>query len=190
MGQAVQLKGLEYINLYGIPAGFWSGDEWSVMSLIKFRDDGILGSSKEDPVLGDGTAANDKGFHLGLRNQVISHTFILKGFWASKKNFNSNLPFGKAALTFCLHACLSYLSHFNIVTSLVPCHAHQALKWAQKLNINLLWTTWLLRVSLSPVVVMDKKNVFQTITKSCVKTSVIIWKYCSLMCNLLWSHVN
>ncbi len=73
MGQAVQLKGQEYINLYGIPAGFWSGDEWSVMSLIKFRDDGILGSGKEDPVLGDGTPANDQGFHLGLKNKVLPH---------------------------------------------------------------------------------------------------------------------
>lgn len=73
MGQAVQLQGQEYINLYGIPAGFWSGDEWSVMSLVKFRDDGILGNSKENPVLGDGTTANYQGFHLGLKNKVLPY---------------------------------------------------------------------------------------------------------------------
>ena len=71
MGQAVQLKDQEYINLHGIPAGFWSGDEWSVMSLVKFRD-GALGSSKEVPLLGDGTTANGQGFHLGLKQQVLS----------------------------------------------------------------------------------------------------------------------
>ena len=68
MGQAVQLKGLEYINLYGIHAGFWSGEEWSVMGLMKFHASGI--SNNELPILGDGEAANDKGFHLGLKNRV------------------------------------------------------------------------------------------------------------------------
>ncbi|KAL9986077.1 hypothetical protein ACROYT_G000151 [Oculina patagonica] len=90
MGQAVQLKELEYINLYGIPAGFWSGDEWSVMSLIKFRDDGILGSSKEDPVLGDGTPANDQGFHLGLKNKKV-----LYGFYSSDIEGNADLDYDK-----------------------------------------------------------------------------------------------
>ena len=70
MGQAVQLKGQEYINLHGIPAGFWSGDEWSVMGLMKFNDDGVLGASKELAVLGDGEASSAKGFHLGLKDQV------------------------------------------------------------------------------------------------------------------------
>ena len=71
MGHAVQLKQQEYINLQGIPAGFWSGDEWSVMSLVKFRDEGILGQGKEDPLLGDGTTTSNQGFHLGLKNQVL-----------------------------------------------------------------------------------------------------------------------
>ena len=70
MGQAVQLKRKEYINLQGIPGGFWSGDEWSVMTLAKFHDDGILGSGKENPVLGDGIPAMNQGFHLGLKNKV------------------------------------------------------------------------------------------------------------------------
>ena len=73
MGQAVQLRGQEYINLHGIPAGFWSGDEWSVMGLMRFHDDGILGASKELAVLGDGEASNDKGFHLGLKDQVHNY---------------------------------------------------------------------------------------------------------------------
>lgn len=71
MGQAVQLKGQEYIDLKGIPAGFWGGDEWSVMTLVKFHDDGILGSGKENPVLGDGIPAPNQGFHLGMRNKVL-----------------------------------------------------------------------------------------------------------------------
>ncbi|KAJ7385414.1 hypothetical protein OS493_016498 [Desmophyllum pertusum] len=70
MGQAVQLKGQEYINLRGIPAGFWSGDEWSVMSLAKFHDDGLLGSSKSVALLGDGITDSKKGFHLGMQNKV------------------------------------------------------------------------------------------------------------------------
>ena len=70
MGQAVWLKGLEYINLHGIPVDFWSGDEWSVMALLRFHDDGILGSNKDVLVLGDGVAANNKGFHLGLQGKV------------------------------------------------------------------------------------------------------------------------
>jgi len=70
MDQAAQLKQQEYINLHGIPAGFWSGDEWSVMTLVKFRDDGILGSGKENPVLGDGIPAPNQGFHLGMKNKV------------------------------------------------------------------------------------------------------------------------
>ena len=73
MGQAVQLKRQEYINLHGIPAGFWSGDEWSVMTLVKFHDDGILGSGKENPVLGDGIPATNQGFHLGMKNKVSPH---------------------------------------------------------------------------------------------------------------------
>ena len=70
MGQAVWLKGLEYINLHGIPVDFWSGDEWSVMALLRSHDDGILGNNKEVLVLGDGVAAKNKGFHLGLQKQV------------------------------------------------------------------------------------------------------------------------
>lgn len=70
MGQAVWLKGLEYINLHGIPVDFWSGDEWSVMALLRSHDDGILGSNKEVLVLGDGEAAKNKGFHLGLKDKV------------------------------------------------------------------------------------------------------------------------
>jgi len=70
MGQAVQLKQQEYINFQGIPAGFWSGDEWSVMTLVKFHDDGILGIGKENPVLGDGIPATNQGFHLGMKNKV------------------------------------------------------------------------------------------------------------------------
>ena len=70
MDQAIKLKGQEYINLQGIPAGFWSGDEWSVMTLVKFHDDGILGSGKENPVLGDGIPATSQGFHLGMKNKV------------------------------------------------------------------------------------------------------------------------
>ena len=72
MGQAVRLRGQEYINLYGIPADFWSGDEWSVMGLMRFHDDNILGGNKELAVLGDGEAANDNGFHLGLRDKVYN----------------------------------------------------------------------------------------------------------------------
>ena len=71
MGKAVQLKGQEYINLHGIPADFWTNDEWSVMGLMRFHDDGILGNSKEIPVLGDGEPLKDKGFHLGLIKQVL-----------------------------------------------------------------------------------------------------------------------
>lgn len=71
MGQAVQLKGQEYIDLKGIPAGFWGGNEWSVMTLVKFYDDGILGSGKENPVLGDGIPAPNQGFHIGMRNKVL-----------------------------------------------------------------------------------------------------------------------
>lgn len=70
MGQAVQLKQMEYINLQGIPGGFWSGNEWSVMTLAKFHDDGILGSGKENPILGDGIPATNQGFHLGLKSKV------------------------------------------------------------------------------------------------------------------------
>ena len=70
MGQAVQLRGIEFINLHGIPAGFWSNDEWSVMGLLKFHDDGVLPANKDIAVLGDGEAASSKGFHLGLRRQV------------------------------------------------------------------------------------------------------------------------
>lgn len=70
MGQAVQLKRMEYINLQGIPGGFWSGNEWSVMTLAKFHDDGILGIGKENPVLGDGIPATNQGFHLGLKSKV------------------------------------------------------------------------------------------------------------------------
>ena len=69
MGQAIQLKGQEYINLQGIPAGFWSGNEWSVMTLVKFHD-GILGSGKENPVLGDRIPAMSQGFHLAMKNKV------------------------------------------------------------------------------------------------------------------------
>lgn len=73
MGQAVQLKRMEYINLQGIPRGFWSGNEWSVMTLAKFHDDGILGSGKENPVLGDGIPTTNQGFHLGLKNKVAPY---------------------------------------------------------------------------------------------------------------------
>ncbi|CAH3156016.1 unnamed protein product [Porites lobata] len=75
MGKAVQLKGQEYINLHGIPADFWTNDEWSVMGLMRFHDDGILGSSKEIPVLGDGEPVKDKGFHLGLIKQKLLFGF-------------------------------------------------------------------------------------------------------------------
>ncbi|XP_020604429.1 uncharacterized protein LOC110043324 isoform X2 [Orbicella faveolata] len=78
MGQAVQLKQQEYINFQGIPAGFWSGDEWSVMTLVKFHDDGILGIGKENPVLGDGIPATNQGFHLGMKNKNI-----LYGYYSS-----------------------------------------------------------------------------------------------------------
>lgn len=78
MGQAVQLKQMEYINLQGIPGGFWSGNEWSVMTLAKFHDDGILGSGKENPVLGDGIPATNQGFHLGLKSKNI-----LYGYYSS-----------------------------------------------------------------------------------------------------------
>ena len=48
----------------------YTGDEWSVMALLRSHDDGILGSNKEVLVLGDGVAAKNKGFHLGLQKQV------------------------------------------------------------------------------------------------------------------------
>ena len=70
MGQAVQLKQQEYIDLQGIPVGFWSGNEWSVMTLVKFHDDG-----KENPVLGDGTPAMNQGFHLGLKDKVSPYQY-------------------------------------------------------------------------------------------------------------------
>lgn len=69
MGQALQLKGSEFINLHGIPRGFWSGDEYSVMGLIKFHDD-ALPANKDAAVLGDGGTRKNRGLHLGLRQQV------------------------------------------------------------------------------------------------------------------------
>lgn len=74
MGQALQLKGSEFINLHGIPETFWRGDEHSVMGLMKFHDDVILGPNKNLAILGDGEAKNQRGFHLGLRGQVSAFT--------------------------------------------------------------------------------------------------------------------
>lgn len=74
MGQALQLKGSEFINLHGIPETFWSGDEHSVMGLMKFHDNGILGPNKNLAILSDGEAKNYRGFHLGLRGQVSAFT--------------------------------------------------------------------------------------------------------------------
>lgn len=89
MGQAVWLKGLEYINLHGIPVDFWSGDEWSVMALLRSHDDGILGSNKEVLVLGDGVAAKNKGFHLGLKNKKV-----MLGFYSNDLQGYDNLEYG------------------------------------------------------------------------------------------------
>ena len=75
MGQALQLKGSEFINLHGIPETFWRGDEYSVMVLIKFHDNGILvPPNKYLAILGDGDTKNHKGFHLGLKGQVSDFT--------------------------------------------------------------------------------------------------------------------
>ncbi|XP_068693281.1 uncharacterized protein [Montipora foliosa] len=90
MGQAVQLRGIEYINLHGIPAGFWSNDEWSVMGLMKFHDDGVLPARKDIAVLGDGEAANYKGLHLGLRRQKV-----LYGFYSNDILGVTNLDYNK-----------------------------------------------------------------------------------------------
>ena len=68
MGKAVHLKGQEHINLHGIPGDFWTNDEWSVMGLMRFHGDG---SRPHTPVLGDGEPVKDKGFHLGLIDQVL-----------------------------------------------------------------------------------------------------------------------
>ena len=104
MGQAVQLKWQEYINLQGIPVGFWSGNEWSVMTLVKFHDDGILGSGKENPVLGDGIPATNQGFHLGLKNKVSTYQY--KDYIISKivlKFVKSHPAFHKSKDQFCDH---------------------------------------------------------------------------------------
>ncbi|XP_068740228.1 uncharacterized protein [Montipora capricornis] len=90
MGQAVQLRGIEFINLHRIPAGFWSNDEWSVMGLMKFHDDGVLPASKDIAVLGDGEAANYKGLHLGLRRQKV-----LYGFYSNDILGVTNLDYNK-----------------------------------------------------------------------------------------------
>ena len=74
MGQALQLKGSEFINLHGIPETFWRGDEHSVMGLMKFHDDGVLPANKDVAVLGDGETRKNRGFHLGLRRQVSAFT--------------------------------------------------------------------------------------------------------------------
>ena len=74
MGQALQLKGSEFINLHGIPETFWRGDEYSVMGLMKFHDNGILPASKDLAILGDGETRNHRGLHLGLRRQVSAFT--------------------------------------------------------------------------------------------------------------------
>lgn len=89
MGQAVYLRGQEYINLHGIPAGFWSDDEWSVMGLMKFHD-ATISASKELAVLGDGEATTDKGFHLGLRNKQV-----LYGFYNSDILGTASLDYNK-----------------------------------------------------------------------------------------------
>ncbi|XP_067016108.1 uncharacterized protein [Acropora muricata] len=76
MGQALQLKGSEFINLHGIPETFWRGDEYSVMGLMKFHDNGILvPPNKYLAILGDGDTKNHKGFHLGLKGQRVLFGF-------------------------------------------------------------------------------------------------------------------
>lgn len=45
------------------------------MTLVKFHDDGILGSGKENPVLGDGIPAVNQGFHLGLKSKVLPYRY-------------------------------------------------------------------------------------------------------------------
>ncbi|XP_031564534.1 uncharacterized protein LOC116299945 isoform X2 [Actinia tenebrosa] len=74
MSKAIRLKGRKHINLIGIPVDFWSGNEWSVMALIKFTDQG-LNSQKEIPVIGAGGQQNGKGFHLGIRSKRVLHGF-------------------------------------------------------------------------------------------------------------------
>ncbi|KAK2562842.1 Collagen alpha-4(VI) chain [Acropora cervicornis] len=91
MGQALQLKGSEFINLHGIPETFWRSDEHSVMGLMKFHDNGILlGPKKDLAILGDGEAKNYRGFHLGLRGQKV-----LFGFYNDDLLGNKQLDYDK-----------------------------------------------------------------------------------------------
>jgi hypothetical protein len=73
MGKAIRLRGRKNINLDGIPVDFWSRNQWSVMALIKFTDEG-LNFQKEIPVIGAGVTQHEKGFHLGLKSQVCVGT--------------------------------------------------------------------------------------------------------------------
>ena len=68
-GQAIHLTGSEHIDIRGIPQNFWSSPQWTVVALVKIGEKG-LGSNKEIALLGDGDAANSKGFHLGFRDRV------------------------------------------------------------------------------------------------------------------------
>ncbi|XP_044185173.1 uncharacterized protein LOC114950299 isoform X2 [Acropora millepora] len=90
MGQALQLKGSEFINLHGIPETFWSGDEHSVMGLMKFHDDDILDRNKNLAILSDGEAKNYRGFHLGLKGQKV-----LFGFYNDDLLGNKQLDYDK-----------------------------------------------------------------------------------------------
>lgn len=60
------------------------------MTLLKFHDDGVLGNNKDILVLGDGIAANNEGFHLGLRQQKVMY-----GFYSSDTLGSQTLYYGK-----------------------------------------------------------------------------------------------
>ena len=111
MGQAIYLKGQEYVDLHGIPADFWSGDEWSVMTLMKIYPEGL--NNNDVPIIGDGEPASNKGFHLGVRDQVlISLSFLYRLL------IHSFFPL--TLLSF--HSCRLFLSSFISHNRIDPFH--------------------------------------------------------------------
>ena len=64
MRQAVHFSGKTFINVSGIPEGFWQNQNWTVTALLKF---GEINVESDIAVLGIGDSDRSHGLHLGIR---------------------------------------------------------------------------------------------------------------------------
>ena len=82
MRQAYKFTGMNYINVTGIPEGFWQGN-WSVTALVKYVDiskpNSDDGTNYDLPLLGIGTNSGSvqDEMHLGFRGSTRSRLEVL-----------------------------------------------------------------------------------------------------------------